>query len=386
MKKMGIECEIFTRFVKKQYPGNEFFSRSEREQVFDNDGVTTHVIGMSALEKLFLLPLKKLRWRKQTEPLAIAMVNMVFKRKFHKKLKGFDLIHYDGGGMELMSYAVRAVARDLNIPFCVLPSCHAGHWGHLPVDHRFFRSADAMLPRSEVEGDYLERVAGVGRDKIYCVGSGIDDVSKGNAAAFLKEYSIPEGVPIILFVGRLSRDKGYGLLREAFAIVKKQHAEVRLVCIGPDEDLEGVYPKDEARVVHTGFINGVMEADKLADAYASGSILCVPSEGESFGLIFLEAGLAGVPVVCRPLNVLEELVGKPKAGLLVGTRNPDGSADATPEQIAEGLITLLEDDTLRKRLGENGRVNAEKFLWHTVIHRFLKAYEDVYTRFHGTGN
>jgi len=381
MKKLGLDCEIYTRFVENQYSANDYFWHSEPERVFDNEGIKTHVIGLSLWEKLFLLPLKKLHWRESTLSLAIAMLNIVFKSKLIKLFKGYDLVHYDGGGMELMSYSVRAACDALGIPFVVLPSCHAGHWGNLPVDHRLFRSADGVLARTNVEREYLIKVAGVKPEYASHVGSGTDEISGGDGRRFRSEYNIPSDAPVILFVGRLSRDKGYGLLREAFQIVKSRIKDVYLVCVGKESDLHGRYDDDETRVILTGFVSAFPDNQTLRDAYDSCNILCAPSEGESFGIIFIEAGMAGKPVVCRKLNVLQELIGEANAGILVGTQNADGSADVTVDEIAEALVTLLEDDELAKKLGKNGLEASVRYLWPNIISRFIRAYDDICERY-----
>ena len=359
----GYEIEVITPFTTLRPNGNNFFWATEQKRSFLNEGVPTHVIGLNLAERLFLLPLKKLQWRDHTRELAKRMLQSVLAPKFAQFFKQSDLVHYDGAGMEFIGFAASKAAKKMGIPFVIQPSVHIAQWGQLPVDHEFFRLADAMLAHSLVEKHYLQQV--VGQTPVHLVYNGIDEQPGGNPQRFRDKFGIRS--PFVLFLGRKTEDKGYFLLREAFPMVAAKHPEVLLVCAGPDR---GLAP--EANQMELEYIS---DQDK-ADALAACEFLCVPSEGESFGLVFLEAGRAKKPYIARDLELFDDLLdANGETGWRVGRRQVDGRVVISAEGLAEGICHLLEQPILRKvEMGEAGYVNASRFLWEATVNRFIHAY------------
>jgi glycosyltransferase involved in cell wall biosynthesis len=115
--------------------------------------------------------------------------------------------------------------------------------------------------------------------------------------------------------------------------------------------------------------------DEKHDALAACDCLCVPSEGESFGLVFMEAGLYAKPVIGRNVAVLRELWNDGQAGLMVGS--PDdryNRAKLGPAELAEAVLRLLSDPQECRRLGENLRKISEQFVWPLIVERFEDSY------------
>src|SRR5207248_11716496 len=89
--------------------------------------------------------------------------------------------------------------------------------------------------------------------------------------------------------------------------------------------------------------------------------LCIPSDGESFGLVYMEAGRYGKPAVGRKVAVLQELLNDGAAALLLGV--PDEArnrAMLSPEALAAALLKLLSDPKECQRIGENCRARSEE--------------------------
>ena len=121
---------------------------------------------------------------------------------------------------------------------------------------------------------------------------------------------------------------------------------------------------------------GFVSEQTKHDALAACTCLCVPSVGESFGLIYMEAGRYAKPVVARRLPVLEELLENGRAGLLLGKQNTkENSVDLTAKELAASLQQLLNSPEDRLRLGENCRRVSEKFVWPEAVKRFEAAYQ-----------
>jgi glycosyltransferase involved in cell wall biosynthesis len=371
LTKLGHTVEVVTRFTQNRFPGNQFFWKTEKTHTFSNEGITTHVIGLNLWERFLLLPLKKIRWRENTQWLAIKLVQLVFVTKFTKIFQGADIIHYEGGGLELMSFAALKTANQLKIPFAVQPSIHINEWGNQAIDHQLFRSSDRLFARTQVEKNYLVDL-GIDQSKVTVVGSGFDDTSTGDADRFRQKYKIQN--EIVLFLGRRSEDKGYFLLKSAFSTVVKFHSSVTFVFIGPGPDSRNNSTSTEAhcsRILELDYITN----EERNDALAACDIFCVPSRGESFGLVFLEAARCKKPIIARNLEVLDELLGQYKAAYLIGERVRPGIVHISPEEIAQAILELLHDHIRASTLGMNAFIRSLEFLWPQIISEFQEAYQ-----------
>ena len=104
---------------------------------------------------------------------------------------------------------------------------------------------------------------------------------------------------------------------------------------------------------------GVIDLDDLTeqekqDALAACDVLCVPSEGESFGMVYFEAWSYGKPIVALDLPSLRENVAGSGGGILVG---------GDPQELAAALAVLLENQELRYRMGLMGQAKAARHQW-----------------------
>jgi glycosyltransferase involved in cell wall biosynthesis len=111
-------------------------------------------------------------------------------------------------------------------------------------------------------------------------------------------------------------------------------------------------------------LDDISEEEKQ-DALAACDVLCVPSEGESFGMVYYEAWAYKKPVVALDLPVLRESIGTIEGGILT---------DQQPESIAKALVNLLENAELRSRLGNNGFELAQKHDWPLALNSYMVAY------------
>ena len=117
---------------------------------------------------------------------------------------------------------------------------------------------------------------------------------------------------------------------------------------------------------------GFLSEDEKHDALAACDVFCVPSIGESFGLVYMEAGRYRKPIVCRPIPVLEELL--QGAADFVGERVGQCGGRLDAAELAGKLDTLIRDASRRERLGEVAFEKSEKFLWPRVVEQFSDAY------------
>ena len=180
-----------------------------------------------------------------------------------------------------------------------------------------------------------------------------------------------DGRPNILFVGRLEKRKGVKYLLQAFAEVKKQMPEPRLLIVGPPTRASRGYQRwvAESGLPDVEFI-GFVSYDELARYHHTADIVCEPATGnESQGIVLLEAMAAGRPLVASNIEGYASVVTHGVEGLLV--KRKDGHA------LAVALLDLLANPDKRRRMGENGRRCAEQFRWERVSQRVLSYYEQL---------
>jgi glycosyltransferase involved in cell wall biosynthesis len=118
----------------------------------------------------------------------------------------------------------------------------------------------------------------------------------------------------------------------------------------------------------------ILDLDDLSEvekqnALAACDILCVPSEGESFGMVYFEAWAYKKPVVTLDIPVLRETVGASGGGLLV---------QGNPVSIAGAITELLGDVALRQRMGEDGHRLACRHRWDKTVNYYERAYDQAH--------
>lgn len=148
----------------------------------------------------------------------------------------------------------------------------------------------------------------------------------------------------VLFVGRLTRDKGVADLVEAFNGLVLRYPNLRLILVGPAEEGFDALFRNNPKVLRVGYTQAVEEYMAAADVF------CLPSYREGFGLVLIEAGAAGLPVVASRIYGITDAVVEGETGLLHQAGN---TAD-----LAGKLEQLIGDAALRRALGTAGRDRA----------------------------
>lgn len=179
-------------------------------------------------------------------------------------------------------------------------------------------------------------------------------------------FSITEDVPVIGFVGRLTKDKGIVELIDAFGMVQSAIPDARLLLIGRFEEGDPVpcgtreRIENDPSIIRTGYI------DDPVPYYYMMTVFAFPSYREGFPNVVLEAGAAGVPVVgARATGVVDAVVDG-ETGLL----GPVGDAQV----LADNLLRVLQDKNLAKRLGDAGRRRVEQHFSSEYVWKELEKF------------
>ncbi|HJO83638.1 MAG: glycosyltransferase family 4 protein [SAR202 cluster bacterium] len=172
----------------------------------------------------------------------------------------------------------------------------------------------------------------------------------------------------LLYLGRLEKRKGLKHLLGAYARLKWDWPELRLVVVGAgDPDADSHRMMSERNLSDVVFTGRVSDSEK-ARYFKSAHIYCSPATGkESFGIVLLEAMAAGAPVVATDIDGYAGVINHGEDGLLVPPKND--------EQLARAIDMLLRDPGLRERLSENGVRRADEFRWERVAGRVIEYYE-----------
>jgi phosphatidylinositol alpha-mannosyltransferase len=174
----------------------------------------------------------------------------------------------------------------------------------------------------------------------------------------------------VLFVGRLEKRKGLEYLLRAWPLVRAAVPQARLLVVGGGRRLDLYRRWIRTRGWSDVHFIGYVSADDLVRYYQTSDVFCAPSTGqESFGIVLLEAMASGRPIVATRIPGYAEVLHDGVEGVLVEPR----SASA----LAAGLIPLLQDAELRRRMGERGRVEAARYDWSRVADQVLDLYEET---------
>ena len=211
----------------------DFFSVSEKNQNLECEGVNVRVLTLDAKARLLLKPVFKLIWRKSTFPLARWLYVAAMRGRIAASSRGADVVHFFGNGPEMLGFAAEAAARQVGAKFVVEPALHEGQWGDKWFDALLYKQADLLLPHTRYEAGVLERM-GIPATKIRTIVHGVDFCDSGEGARFREKHGI--SVPMVLFLGRKTLEKGVGRLLEAWPMVAEKFPEATLVIAGPKSE------------------------------------------------------------------------------------------------------------------------------------------------------
>lgn len=180
----------------------------------------------------------------------------------------------------------------------------------------------------------------------------------------------PAPRPAIFFVGRHERRKGLGVLLDAFATLDRE-AELWVAGVGPETD---VLVRRE--IPSVTWLGRITEAEK-ARRFRGASIACFPStEGESFGVVLLEAMAAGSAIVASDLTGYSHVARADREAVLVGP----GQASV----LRDALRRVLDDAALQRALSEAGHRRAAEFSMTRLAEAFVDRYVSIARRRSGT--
>ena len=232
------------------------------------------------------------------------------------------------------------------------------------VERALATQTRALVTISHALARFSEHV-GLPREKLRVIHYGLDDLPDAWGEDDPSKH-VPDDVRVVLAVARLDEQKGLDIAVSALAAVHAEHPDAVLVVVGDGPLRERL--ETQARAL--GVSNAVVLRGRTGDVAAwlrRADVFVHPASWEGFGLVVLEAMLAGLPIVASAVSALPELIDDEKTGLLVPPRDADA--------FTEALRRVLTDPVLARRMGDAARERARS---EFSVARMAERTRDVY--------
>jgi alpha-maltose-1-phosphate synthase len=247
--------------------------------------------------------------------------------------------------------------------------------------------ADAVVAVSEgMKADIL-RIFDVDPERVSVIYNGIDceEYRSVEDTEPLGRFGIDPARPYVLFVGRITRQKGIFHLLNAVRHLPKELQAV--LCAGaPDtgeiaREMEAAVARIRKERPDIVWIPEILDKPSLISLYSHAAVFCCPSIYEPFGLINVEAMACGTPVVASAVGGIPEIVTEGKTGFLVpiGDQDPVTFEPRDPDRfsrnLAGAILRVTEDPALGRRMGEAARQRAvDRFSWGAASEKLISLY------------
>jgi glycosyltransferase involved in cell wall biosynthesis len=294
----------------------------------------------------------------------------------------FDVIHDNqslGYGLLLLKRMRIPVVATIHHPIPIdrqLAIAQARRWWRKLIIRRWYafcgmqgrvaRRLERIITVSESSANSIGKAHGVSLSRMRVVHNGIDTDLFRNVNGVTKESN-----SLVLVNSGEQSVKGVPYLFQALRLLK-DGANIRLTIVGSPAP-DGQYLKliSQYGIEDMVTFTGRVSREDLVKHYSAAEICVVPSLYEGFGLPAAEAMSCGLPVVSTTGGALPEVIGRDgEAGLLV--------PPAQPEALASAIRTLLDNSSLRRKLGEAGRRRVEKeFTWRRAAEKTLEVYREA---------
>ena len=258
------------------------------------------------------------------------------------------------------------------------------------IERTAIESADAVIAVSRGTREDVLRLFDVPEERVHVIHNGIDaDFYRPDPATdFLVQRGIDPNVPYVLFVGRVTRQKGIVHLVRAIHHLAPGIGVV--LCAGqPDtpeiaREMAAGVRAAQAERPNVVWIGDMVSREEVRQLYSHAAVFCCPSVYEPFGIINLEAAACETPVVASAVGGIPEVVVDGETGLLVPVElSPDDpmipiDPDRFERNLAGAINALMADPRARAVMGRAARRRALKqFSWAAIARQTVALYESM---------
>jgi glycogen synthase len=385
----GVHVEYLTRELAKVERGQHSVSVI----CFGEQAIHDGSLGVQGIDPQFELPFQDPRHRKFQETMLrdLVMAGMI---------QDVDIVHCHTWYTHLAGCLAKQLTRAALVltthslephrPWKVeqLGSAYrASSW----VERTAYENADGVITVSEAMREDVHSLYGVPYDRIRIIHNGIDlnEYRPSPNPSVLAKHQIDPEKPFILFVGRVTRQKGIFHLVDAVRYIRPG---VQVVLCAGAPDTEEIGRELEERVerarrhatVPIIWIAQVLPREEIIPLYTHASVFVCPSVYEPFGIINLEAMACKTPVVASAVGGIKEVVIPGETGLLVPfeatsrTNFEPREPGRFAQDLAAAVNELLEDPHRLQEMGIHARNRVERyFSWSSIARRTLDFYSGL---------
>ena len=221
----------------------------------------------------------------------------------------------------------------------------------------FYGSCDVVLSPSPASDERL-RVLGIPEERVGRWDRGVDLERFGPT---LRTPGLLPGEFVVLYAGRLTKEKGVDLLADAFVAAKARDPRLHLALAGGGPEEQQLRERLGDQATFLGWLNG----EDLARAYASADAFLFASQTDTYGQVIVEAQASGLPVVAVAAGGPASLIEPGETGLL---------SSAEPAALAQELLRLASDDLLGGRIRRAALASARGRTWDAALEQLAAGY------------
>jgi alpha-maltose-1-phosphate synthase len=319
-----------------------------------------------------------------------------------KALENIDIVHTHTWYVSMAGYLAKKL---YNIPFVLTThsleplrawkaeQLGSGYAMSSWMERTAILDADAIVAVSQgTKADILRAYPEVDPNRIHVIYNGIDlaEYQKTEDKTALTEHGVDLSIPYVLFVGRITRQKGVTHLVDAIGHMPPE-TQVVLCAGAPDTpeiaaELREKVERGRRTHPHIVWIEKMLTRRETIQLYSHARVFCCPSVYEPFGIINLEAMACRAPVVASATGGIKEVVVDGETGYLIPfDQDPVTSFPRNPETFARDLAArinqLLGDPATCRKFGEAGRRRAEEiFSWTAIAQQTIELYRNLIDR------
>jgi alpha-maltose-1-phosphate synthase len=315
-----------------------------------------------------------------------------------KALQGVDIVHTHTWYVSMAGYLAKKL---YNIPFVLTThsleplrawkaeQLGSGYAMSSWMEKTAILDADAVIAVSKGTKEDILRVYPVDPARVHVIYNGIDtdEYKPTRDTSALVKFGVDPAIPYVLFLGRITRQKGVTHLVDAIRYLPRE-TQIVLCAGAPDTPEIAAEMRSKVDAVQTThprvvWIEKMVSKPEAIQLYTNARVFCCPSVYEPFGIINLEAMACGTAVVASATGGIKEVVVDGETGYLVPfAQDPVTSFPTDPDQFARDLASklndLLADPQKCIRFGAAGRTRAENvFSWRSIGQQTIELYSKL---------
>ena len=258
------------------------------------------------------------------------------------------------------------------------------------VEKTAIEMADALIAVSEETKEDVIKHFNVDENKVKVIYNGINlqQYVQTSESSTLDEYKVDKNKPYVLFVGRITRQKGIIHLVNAIKYIDPD-TQIVLCAGAPDtpeigKEMESAVNEVKKSRDNVIWIDKMVTKEEIIQLYSHADVFCCPSIYEPFGIINIEAMACNTAVVASAVGGIKEVVVDGETGILVPLEQQTEAPfepinpDKFSRDLAEGINKVISNEALRETMAKNGRKRVEDYFdWVAIAKQVEELYKTL---------